>query len=293
MTVAAGEGMGATLEGFDHRIASEQDCAKLRKLVYTEKIVVLKNQDLTPAEFVELGRRLGRIQVYYQPMYHHPEYPEIFVSGNVSEGGQQVGVPQTGKFWHADYQFMPDPFGLTLIYPQVIPSRNRGTYFIDMGRAYAKLPEELRTAIAGTRCLHSARRYFKIRPTDVYRPIGALLDEIERETPPVAHPTVFPHPATGEDVLYVSEGFAYALEDPAGNRLDDRILAEVLRATGQLDPEFAHENIHLQTFVEGDLLIWDNRSLIHRALHATAPEPAVSYRVTVHDEYPFYPVPAS
>jgi taurine dioxygenase len=285
--------MGTALEGFDHRTASEQDCAELLERVYTEKIVVLKNQDLTPAEFVGLGRRLGRIQVYYQPMYHHPEYPEIFVSGNASESGQQVGVPQTGKFWHADYQFMPEPFGLTLIYPQVVPSHNRGTYFIDMGRAYAKLPEELRKAVAGTRCLHTARRYFKIRPTDVYRPIGAVLDEIERETPPAAHPTVFAHPVTGEDVLYISEGLSDGLVDRAGNRLDDRILTDLLRATGQLDPEFTHENIHLQTFVKGDLLIWDNRSLVHRALHTTQSEPTLSYRVTVHDKYPYYPAPVS
>ncbi len=31
------------------------------------------------------------------------------------------------------------------------------------------------------------------------------------------------------------------------------------------------------------LLVWDNRSLMHRALHTTQPEPAVSFRVTVQD----------
>ncbi len=42
-------------------------------------------------------------------MYQHPEVPEIFVSSNVPENGRQIGVPKTGRFWHADYQFMPDP----------------------------------------------------------------------------------------------------------------------------------------------------------------------------------------
>lgn len=289
ISYADGKGLGTVVDGFDFRIASDQDCAALLKRVYHEKIVVLSGQELTPAEFVAFGRRLGRVETYYQPMYHHPEQKEIFVSSNVSAGGKQVGVPQTGKFWHADYQFMPDPFGLTLIYPQVIPKKNRGTYFIDMGRAYTRLPAELQATIAGTRCLHSARRYFKIRPTDVYRPIGAVLDDIERETPPVAHPTVITHPVTGEEILYLSEGFAYALEDAAGNQLDRRVLSELLALSGQLDPTFTHENIHLVTPSEGDLLIWDNRSLIHRALHTTTPEPTVSFRVTVHDEHPFYP----
>jgi len=280
--------IGTSIAEFDPASASDAEMNALRQLVYTEKIVILKGQRLTPAQFVALGARLGEIETYYQPMYHHPEFEEIFVSSNVSANGKQLGVPQTGKFWHADYQFMPRPFGLTLIYPQVIPKANRGTYFIDMGRAYQKLPAELQSRIAGSTCLHSARRYFKIRPSDVYRPISEIMAEVERETPPAAHPTVLTHPATGEQVLYISEGFSCALEDAAGNRLDEAILPELLTSTGQLDRTFTHENIHLQTFDEGDLLIWDNRSLVHRARHTTKPEPAVSFRVTVYDDHPFH-----
>jgi taurine dioxygenase len=51
-----------------------------------------------------------------------------------------------------------------------------------------------------------------------------------------------------------------------------------------LDTSFEHDNIHLQTFEKGDLLVWDNRSLVHRALHTSNSEPAVSYRVTVYDD---------
>ena len=149
-----GTAIGATVEGFDHATASAADIDALKSTVYTKKIAVLKGQDLSPQEFLELGKRLGRPETYYEPMYHHPEVTEIFVSSNVPENGKQIGVPKTGKFWHADYQFMPDPFGITLIYPQVIPERNRGTYFIDMGRAYGRLPEELKKEVGGTYCRH-------------------------------------------------------------------------------------------------------------------------------------------
>jgi taurine dioxygenase len=282
------QAMGARIHDFDLHTAADDDFAQIKKHVYAHKIVALKDQQLSSAEFIELGRRLGEIDVYYEPMYHHPEHREIFVSSNVPKDGKQVGVPKTGKFWHADYQFMPRPFGLTLIYPQVIPRENRGTYYIDMGKAYQNLPEELKQAIAGTRAEQSPRRYFKIRPSDVYRPVSELLDEIEQKTPAVKHPTAFVHPVTGETVLYVSEGFTCALEDEQGNRLDEKLVPQLLEATGQLDMTFEHPNIHLQTYEEGDLLIWDNRSLIHRALHTTTPEPTVSHRVTVHDEFPFY-----
>ncbi|MGM9332674.1 (3R)-3-[(carboxymethyl)amino]fatty acid oxygenase/decarboxylase [Streptomyces murinus] len=283
-----GAELGVTVEDFDHTTASEADIQALKRTVYTKKIAVLKGQDLTPAQFLALGRRLGRPETYYEPMYRHPDVPEVFVSSNVPEDGRQIGVPKTGKFWHADYQFMPDPFGLTLIYPQVIPEKNRGTYFIDMGRAYERLSEELRAAVHGTRCRHSVRKYFKIRPQDVYRPLSEIIEEVETRTPPVVRPTAFTHPMTGETVLYVSEGFTVGIEGQDGEPLEDRLLDRLFEATGQLDDTFAHEGIHLQSFEQGDLLVWDNRSLVHRARHTTTPEPTVSYRVTVHDERALY-----
>ncbi|MFJ8601459.1 TauD/TfdA dioxygenase family protein [Streptomyces shenzhenensis] len=283
-----GAALGVTVEDFDHTTASDTDVQTLKQTVYTKKIAVLKGQDLSPQEFLALGKRLGRPETYYEPMYKHPDVPEVFVSSNVPENGKQIGVPKTGKFWHADYQFMPDPFGITLIYPRVIPEKNRGTYFIDMGTAYERLPEDLKKEVAGTQCRHSVRKYFKIRPHDVYRPISEIIEEVETKTPPVVQPTTITHPMTGETVLYLSEGFTVGIENQDGEPLDEELLKRLFEATGQLDDTFEHRNIHLQSFEKGDLLVWDNRSLIHRARHTTAPEPTVSYRVTVHDEHKLY-----
>jgi len=284
----ADRAMGSTVTGFALNKATEADFAELRAAVYRDKIVLVNNQHLTPAQFIEFGRAMGTVEVYYEPMYHHPEYKEIFVSASRPGEGQQVGVPKTGQFWHADYSFMPSPFGITMIHPQVVPKKNRGTYFIDMGKVFQGMPDELKLAARRTQALHSPRRYFKIRPSDVYRPISELQEEIEKKTPPAIHPTVFTHPVTGEDVLYVSQGLTCELLDADGRKLEDGLLQRLLEASGQLDPTFTHPNIHTQTFTEGDLLIWDNRSLVHRALHTTTPEPAVSHRVTVHDAHPFY-----
>ncbi|WP_327414071.1 (3R)-3-[(carboxymethyl)amino]fatty acid oxygenase/decarboxylase [Streptomyces sp. NBC_01233] len=278
-----GKKLGVVVSGFDAKTSSDEDVELVKKSVYSDKIVVLKNQHMGPQEFLELGRRFGEPETYYQPMYHHPEVPEIFVSSNVVENGKRVGVPQTGKFWHSDYSFMPLPFALTFIYPQVVPKKNRGTYFIDMGKAYEKLPEDLKSAMAGTRARHSVRRYFKIRPSDVYRPLAEVIAEMEEETPDVFHPTVVTHPVTGEEILYISAAVVQDLIDADDRPLEDGLLQQLLAQTGQFDTTFEHENIHLQTFEEGDLLIWDNRSLIHRALHTAQPEPAVSFRVTVQD----------
>jgi alpha-ketoglutarate-dependent taurine dioxygenase len=201
----------------------------------------------------------------------------------VPKDGKQIGVPKTGKFWHSDYQFMPNPFDITLIYPQVVPTRNRGTYFIDLCKAYDRLSEDLKLAAKSTTATHSVRRFFKIRPTDVYRPISEIIDEVDAKTPPVHMPTAHPHRHTDETILYVSEGFTLSIRDAEGREQPD-LLHTLLEQTGQLDDTFSHHAIHLQTFDKGDMLVWDNRSMVHRALHTATPEPAVSYRVTVIDE---------
>ncbi|WP_378733442.1 TauD/TfdA dioxygenase family protein [Nocardia brasiliensis] len=272
---------GVVVEDFDP--ASRDDIRAIKRAVYRERIAVIKGIDLDPHQFVALARGFGEPVRYYEPIYHHPEVPEVFVSSNVDTGEQRVGVPKTGKFWHSDYQFMPRPFDLTFTHTQVVPSHSRGTYFIDLAAAYHRLSPELRQSVADTVATHSVRRYFKIRPSDVYRPVSELLAEIDRKTPPVTMPTVHPHPHTGEPVVYVSEGLTTSITTADGTDRPD-LLHELLTATGQLDDTFEHPAIRLQTFERGDLLIWDNRSLVHRALHNSTCEPAVSHRVTVYDD---------
>lgn len=281
MQISPQDGIGVVAEGFDQ--TSPEDVRLLKQAIYRDKIVVLKGQDRDPHEFLALGRILGEPEKYYEPIYHHPEVPEVFVSSNVSDGEKQIGVPKTGKFWHSDYQFMPRPFDITLIYPQVVPSKNRGTFFIDLCRAYDNLSEDLKAAVKGTTAQHSVRRYFKIRPSDVYRPLSEIIDEVDAKTPPVSLPTAYPHRHTDETILYLSEGFTLSITDADGKDQPE-LLRALLESTGQLDRTFEHPAIHLQTYEKGDMLLWDNRSLVHRALHTATSEPTVSYRVTVYDE---------
>lgn len=281
-----GDRRGIEVHDFDPATASSDDLAVLRRHIYRDKIVVLKQQSLDVPGLVMLGASFGKPVAYYEPMYHHPDNEFVFVSSNKDRATGRIGVPKTGAFWHSDYQFMPEPFAVTCFYPRQLPSAGRGTYFIDMAQAYQRLDSSLRAAIEGTFALHSSRRYVKIRPEDVFRPLGEVIAEVERKTPPQRWPTVLVHPVTGEKVLYVCEAFTYALEDASGGALPDTVLPELLAASGQLDPEFAHDNIFVQSYEPGDLVLWDNRTLVHRALHNPGNEATESFRVTVLDEHP-------
>lgn len=283
ITEPADDGLGAIVTGFSPATATDEDFAAMKKAVYDHRLIVIKDQqDISPADFVALGRRFGTVVPYYEPMYHHPDEPDIFVSSNVPVDGKRVGVPKTGKFWHADYQFKPEPFAFTIFAPKILPEGNRGTFFIDMARALEKLPAELADAARGTHATHSVRRFFKIRPTDVFRPLGEIVREAEESSPPQTHPTVITHPVTGEEILYISEGFTDSIADAA----DESLLDDLLEAVGMRDDTFTHENILRHPYVPGEIVIWDNRALCHRALHVTHDGPAASHRLTVLDEHP-------
>ena len=274
-----GHGLGAHVSGLDPANLGDIGADDLREIVYTNKLVVLKDVHPTPSQFIELGRLLGQIVPYYEPMYHHEEFPEIFVSS--TEQGR--GVPKTGAFWHIDYMFMPEPFAFTMVLPLSVPGSDRGTYFIDLNRVWESLTPEQQAPARGTFSTHDPRRHIKIRPSDVYRPIGEVWAEISRTTPPISWPTVIRHPKTGQEILYICASGTTEMRDSEGNLVDPEVLADLMESTGQLDSDFASPFIHTQYYEVGDIVLWDNRALMHRAKHGTAEGTLTTHRLTMLD----------
>lgn len=250
ITAQAGKALGVIVEGFAPGQATAADLAALKKTVYLNKIAVLKGQEPTPEGLLAFGNRLGRAE------HHEPAYC------------------QAGKFWHSNRHLTATPFDLALSYPREVP-----TYFIDMGAAYEQLPDELKQAMAGVVGTYGVLRHAELGPQTKQQKLSEIVDLVNGMTPPVTSPATTRHPHTGETLLHVSEGFTMALTDADGADRPE-LLSALLVETGQLDQTYLDKNIHLQTFEKGDLLVWDNHSLIHRAAHAAGPEPVVS----VHDE---------
>lgn len=274
-----GDGLGAQVTGIDPKNLDGITRDEIRDIVYTNKLVVLKGVHPSPEEYLRLGRIIGDIVPYYEPMYHHEEYPEIFVSS--TEEGR--GVPKTGAFWHIDYMFMPEPFAFSMVLPLAVPGPDRGTYFIDLHKVWESLPATMQDSVRGTLSTHDPRRHIKIRPSDVYRPIGDVWDEITRTTPPIKWPTVIRHPKTGEEILYICASGTTQIEDQNANVLDATVLHQLMVATGQLDPECNAPTIHTQHYEVGDIVLWDNRVLMHRAMHGTIAGTLTTYRLTMLD----------
>jgi taurine dioxygenase len=281
--------IGIAVAGFDAR--NPADVAEVGRLLYAHKIVILKDQSLDEQGFCELSHLFGTPVPYLQSNYHHPDFPLIFVSSNMTKNGQKMGVARTGGYWHSDTSFMAQPIPLTLLYPQVIPKNSRRTtLFIDMEQALAEMPPSLRRRVESARFIHSGKWKYKVRREDAGLDLSEILQMIHKVQPPVVHPAVLTHPVTGRRMLYASRGFTIGV-DGLGEDAGSALLKEVFDFVEH--PRFISEF----QWQMGDIILWDNRFLAHKAgrlAQANDPvdgdvateEDTLVYRIIIQDGHP-------
>jgi taurine dioxygenase len=273
--------IGCSVQGVDATTANAAQIAQLKDLLYRNRLIVLKDQCVSEAEYCDFANRFGFPVPYLQTSYHHPDFPLIFVSSNVKKDGKQIGVPRTGGYWHSDTSFEREPKVITMLMPKVLPaSHPRTTRFIDMAEVYAALPQATKDKLAGAELMHSGRWRYKIRPENAGMDIFEILEMIDAFTPPVRHPAVIEHPYTKEKVLYANRGFTQGIADRS---LDEsaKLLREIF--------EFAETDRFVKEvrWSMGDIIIWDNRFLSHTSGRNSGPEEeTMMYRITSRDDYP-------
>lgn len=275
------ECIGAEISEIDVALVSEEQVNIIKQLVYEHKLVVFRNQNISIEQYTEFARHIGEPQVYPQDNYHHPDYPEIFVSSNLPKDGKKFGVKGTGRYWHTDCAFLEEPLPFTMLYPQVLPNSIRETYYIDMQQVYQKLPAKLKSYIDGKYLRHDGKLRYKVQEWDIDRAIIDILNDMGKRFPPVMHPAVITHPVTGKEILYMSEGFTTGIVD-TDYETTQKALQELF-AFIELE-----EHIHTHIWKNGDILLWDNRTLNHMASTVPKGENSVSFRIGIYDGLPFY-----
>ena len=208
--------------------------------------------------------------------YHADGYPELYRLSNLDERGKPSGRhPDKGTLaWHTDGSWQRVTGQATIIYGEVMPERGGETHFCDMYGAYERLDAGWKARIAGLRAVHNldfsrTRRHGEDPLTAAQR----------LAKPPVDHPVVRTHPETGRKCLYLGDHAEYILGMPydAG-----RALIEELNALA-VHPDLTYEH----RWKARELLIWDNRCVMHRATpYDAATQGRVIRRATVLGEVP-------
>jgi taurine dioxygenase len=261
---------------------TDADIAELRELIWSDALVVLTNQEsLGPTEFVDWAHRMGEPQIYPIENYHHPDFSELYVSSNVELDAGRYGVARTGYYWHTDCPFLETPVPLTSLHLQVVPRDRRETWFINMAEVLEALPERVRRGLENRYAWHWHKGKYKIREQDVGKPMHELIDEIESRWPAHVHPCVAEHPRTGRKSLYVNSGFTIRF-DGESEAESAQLLEELCEFSEREDRVIRH------VWGPGQIVVFDNRQLIHRNGNLKTDGEYVMFRISIFDGLPFF-----
>ncbi|NRF66948.1 TauD/TfdA family dioxygenase [Aquincola sp. S2] len=250
--------------------------AELRAAFHHHQLLRFPDQHIDETQQIAFSRRFGELQVHVLDQYRHPQHPEIYVLSNVdAASGRTIGRhPDKGTLtWHSDLSFQRRPALATILYGIETPAVGGETQFADMAAAYEALDDAMKRRIAGLRTVHdldrSRRRMGEPPMTAAQR----------LQTPPIEHPLVRTHPDTGRKVLYLSRHVSHIAGLPADQ--SETLIEQLMAHATQ--PRF----VFSYRWRPRDVLMWDNRSTIHRATsYDTSAERRVIHRTVVIGEVP-------
>src|SRR4030095_2232924 len=105
------EASGVDLAGIDDAAFRE-----IEKTFSAGQVLVLRDQRLTPAQFLAFARRLGPPEPHVIDQFHHPDFADILILSNVVENGKPTGLADAGTYFHTDYSYLQNPARCTTLY---------------------------------------------------------------------------------------------------------------------------------------------------------------------------------
>ena len=221
-------------------------------------ILRLRGQRLGDAQLQAFSKRFGPLE--YAPMgrisdAERDKHPNPFVTtiSNIVENGRPIGgLGNAEAAWHTDMSYIDAPPTASILYAVEIPEEGGDTHFCNMIAALAALPAALRERVRSARLKHDAAHDSVGRLRRGHRHAASPL-----EAPGAVHPMVRPHPENGTEALFL------------GRRQDAYVEGlQLAESEAFLDEVWRHvalpDAIWTQQWQVGDLLIWDNRSVMHR-----------------------------
>lgn len=230
-------------------------------------VIRLRGRKYDDGDVVRFSARFGNNKVHDLKDYLDPLHPELMLISNIVENGRLIGLKDSAILWHSDMSYTKSPNPISVLCAHEIPSWGGGTRFASMYAALETVPADLRRRLQPLEAVHSIRNYR-------YRPGEGMPADIQEAYPEVRHPVVVVHPATGRRALYVSEGTTLRIEgmDEAESRQT-------------LDFLFAHsvkaDFTWTQDWQVGDIVVWDNRCVIHQQTPYDPNERRLLKRTTV------------
>ena len=252
--------IGAEVHGVHLGAAARDDglLAELRRLLLAHRVLFFRDQALAPAEHIAFARRFGDLEDHPVASSHpdHPGLVQIYKSPDAPNDRYE-------NAWHSDASWREQPpFGCVLRCLEC-PPVGGDTMWANMVEAHTRLPEEIKTRIAGLRARHSLEASF-----GAAMPIEKRL-ALKAQYPDAEHPVVRTHPESGEKILYVN-GFTTHFTNfhrPENVRFGQDAVPGASQLLAYLISQATIPEYQVRWRWKPDsVAFWDNRSTQHYAV---------------------------
>lgn len=280
--------LGAEVRGLDLTTLDDATFAALHQAWLHHIVLVFHGQTLAAEDLVVLVRRFGtpvtssNLHQRNMPgraanrLYDLP--PEVTVVSNVRDRGESIGILGDGEVvWHADFSFKERPTAARMLVAMEVPARELGgnTFFMNCYAAYDALPAELKRRVSGMTIKQAdiVDTAMKVRP-------GMSLDMDIRTVPGPSHPVISTHPETGHNLLFLGRRHGSCVN--GCSHAESEALLDQLWAHAT-QPRFWYEH----KWSTGDVVVWDNRSALHRRDAFDSNSRRVLYAAQVEGHRPY------
>ncbi len=280
--------LGAEIRGIDLRTIDDAAFAEIHRTWLQHVMLVFRGQSLQAQDLVNLVRRFGTPVT--SSNLHKRELkeragnelfklpPEVTIVSNVKQEGKSVGILGDGEVvWHSDFSFKERPTAARMLVAMEIPPREAGgtTFFLSCYAAYDALSPEMKKRISGMTIKQAdiIDTAMKVRP-------GMSLEADIRSVPGPSHPVISTHPETGSNMLFLGRRHG-SYVNGCSLEESEALLNELWEHCAQ--PRFWYEH----TWAVGDVVVWDNRAILHRRDSFDSATRRVLYAAQVEGHKPF------
>ena len=263
--------LGAEISGLDlSQPLSDETILAVRRAWLDHLVVFFRDQDLSPAQFLALGRRFGEV-IEYPFVKGLPDYPKIIPVLKLEH--ERVNF---GGVWHSDTAYLDVPPMASMLVAREIPPYGGDTLFANMYLAYETLSDGLKAMLEGLVAINSSAK------ADASRTREDRMKDSAREVKKdymAAHPVVRRHPETGRRALYVNVAHTVRF-DGMTEEESTPLLGYLFRH--QTRPEFTCRF----RWRPGSIAFWDNRCAQHNAVNDYAGHRRLLHRITLAGDTP-------
>jgi len=247
------EHTGAEVLGIDLSEPVDEAARKDLNRAFTDRsVLVFREQHLSPHQLVAAVGLFGEIFPQHNSRFALPECPLVHYISNQDffpDGRRYI----PGEGYHTDHSNAVCPPKATVLHAVSLPDRGGDTQYVNMHRAYDELSDQTKRRLVGLAAIHVYESRYSARK------MMALSEESRDRVPDgVVHPIVRTHPESGRKAIYINpiriDGIVGMLEAEALS-----LLADLLEHATQPRFQYRHR------WHAGDLVMWDNRSLLHKA----------------------------